>query len=263
MALFDVKSIIGLTKSIFQSKNLVYGVVILLVIMGLGLVYQQNEISNFKQQQHIAQSNELALTDSISTIQTKYGTTLSEIGALQVEKSRLNEINSDLSTQVDRLRNNPITITVIETVIERDTVFVETISEYLGENTFELKWSHRDQGEWGYRILEGLNQFDIISSTEVGNIQTSITRDVLSINITTGFRETPNGMLRVYAETSYPGVTFNSLNSAIIDSNFFTKQPERERVRLVFGPFIGAGYDYELKIRPTFGLAISYNLWGI
>jgi len=263
MGILGIESLFAFVKTIFTQQNMIYAGIIGIVLMGAGLFYQHNKIAELEQREHIAQSNEIALTDTLRTVRTDYGAILSEKGALQVDKRRLSEVNKELGEKIKQLENDPITVTIIETVVERDTIYVDTESEFLGDSRFQLSWSHSEEGHWGNRLLEGVSRFEIVSLEEVKNVNTSITRDVLSINITTGFRQTDDGMLRAYVESSYPNIRFNNLNAAIVDPSFFTRSPAKDKVRLVFGPFIGVGWDYELNSIAIFGMGVTYNILRI
>lgn len=244
-------------------KNIKYLAIVVVVAMGVGLVYQYNMLQEIRDREQQAISNVTALESRLEVERDKTGTLRGEKGALQVELNSLRELNSTLSDEVKDLRENPVTITKIRVVTERDTIVdIPTAGEYLGENRFKLSWNYEQSGDWGSRAIGGTNEFNVIGDEFLTDIQTDITTDSFSLNITTGFRETDEGMLRVYAQTDYPNVTFNQVEGAIVDPDYFAAPPPSKRPHWVVGPYFGVGMSGEYVLRPTIGVGITYNVFS-
>lgn len=249
----------GLVKWVTDPKNLKTVLFIVIALLGVFIFKQCNTIENLEYDNQISKSNIAALSSELETTRDSLGNVTSERGALQGSVDELRNLNSSLAETVDSLRQNPTIITRTVTRIERDTVFnVDTEADYLGDATFRFEWQTEESGNWGFREIAGRNTFTLVNDTTVSNVNTDIVRDVMEMTITTGFRETEEGFLRVFATTQFPGVQQLDVQGALIDPRKYV-ETSNDRKRWGLGFQLGYGFNQEFKANPYIGIGVSYN----
>lgn len=243
-------------------ENHKFVLIAVVALLSIFIFRQCGEINQLEQENQISQSNMRALSDSLETTTDELGNVKSERGALQASSKELRQLNRSLASTVDSLRNNPTIITRTRTVVERDTVFdVDSVGEHLGDDRFQITFESKESGDWGLREIAGASRFRIVGDTTVTDIQTDIVRDVLEMTITTGFRETEDGMLRVFATTNFPGVQTLDVEGAVIDPRLYVNREEIQRPkRMGIGLQLGYGITPDMTFRPYVGIGLSYNL---
>lgn len=242
-------------------KNHKFVLVVVVVLLSFFMFRQCGQIDDLENQNQRAQSNITALNDTLTQVKDDKGNLLAEKGALQGSLDDIRELNEELVDSLEYLKDNPITVTEIRYVTRQDTIFdIPTAGEYLGQDRFSLTWEHKDSGNWGRRELGGITRFTLIGDTSIVESTTDIVKDIMEMNITTGFTETDDGKLRIYARTNYPGAEFLQVDGAIIDPRMYVSSPESERrKRFGFGIQLGYGLTPDMNTSPYVGLGVSYN----
>ena len=267
--MINVGSIItGITRGfkdmiswVSDPKNHKFVLIVIVVILSFFIFRQCGTIADLEQDKQVSQSNVAALTDSLVTTVDELGNVKSERGAFQARNRDLRQLNESLSETVDSLKNNPIIITRTRTVVERDTVFdIDSAGEFLGDNEFRITFESLDRGDWGVREIAGASRFRVIGDTTITDIQTDIVRDVIEMTITTGFRETEDGMLRIFATTNFPGVQTLDVEGALLDPRLYVSRDEVQRQRFGIGFQLGYGFTSDMRLSPYIGVGVSYNL---
>ena len=262
IAKIGLSKVKGAVSWITDPKNRTIVLFAVIIAAGAYMFYQHTQISNLEHQQDISLSNIAALSSELVTAADSLGNVTSERGALQGDVDQLRTMNSDLAETVDSLKNNPEIITVTKTVVERDTIYdIDTIAEYLGQSRFRFVWSSEESGEWGFREIGGQNTFTMVNDTTVADVQTDITTDRMEMTITTGFRKTDEGFLRVFATTSFPGVQELDVQGALIDPRDYVSSSETKK-RWGLGFQAGYGVNHKFEAYPFIGFGVSYNLFN-
>jgi hypothetical protein len=257
------KSALSILQWLLDSKNQIIILLVLLMGMGVWVYNQRHTISNLEQTTQQLKSNIFAITDTLQTRTTERGVLIAERGALQTDKASLEIINNTLYTQLIKLEQEVSTLQSTGITIQRDTIYdIPTAAEYLGDSNFIINWSDVTRGEWGLRELSGRNTFRIIGDTLLVELQTDIIRDILQMRIQTGYNVLPNGFIKVFASTDYPGVTFTSVDGVIIDPNFYVAHPKQlSPSRWGLGLHVGYGVT-QYGISPYIGVGVSYSLFN-
>lgn len=261
-----VKTGLSSIKSAFSwiadPKNHKFVLVAIVVIMGIFVFRQCNQIDDLEVKNQRAQSNIQALNSELVQTTDSLGNVVAQRGALQGSLEEIQDLNSELVDSLEYLIENPLTVTDIRYIIRRDTVFaVPTDSEFLGDGRFKLTWEYTNSGDWGRRELGGETRFTLVGDTTLVNETTDIVTDVMEMNITTGFEETDDGMLRVYATTKYPGAEFLKIDGAILDpKNYVDSDDFQDKKRWGFGPNVSYGMNTNGDLSIYIGAGIQYNL---
>jgi len=234
---------------------------IAIIVLSGYIFYQHNKISNLETTVQVQQDNIFALTDSLRDVSFDKNRLIMEQGAFQATIGDLRSLNRRLADEVDSLRSNPLTITRIETRIERDTVLASNIEwDYEGDDVFRIGWDFEETGDWGERYISGYNRFVYEDRSTIHPLETVLLKDILEFNITTGFRRTDDGHFVAYASSTYPNLTFNVVDGAILDPSMFPRVVEEDRRRWGLG--VQFGYGVNSNLDPDFfvGLGIQYSL---
>ena len=103
-----------------------------LIIFALFAAKQCSDNANLKQQAIVDKQNQLALTDSVRTIKTKYGNEISLKNVLIADRRNLKELNAELAKDLKKLEGNVLYIasTVASIKSQEPIVVSNTIKEY-------------------------------------------------------------------------------------------------------------------------------------
>lgn len=251
----------NILRWVTDPKNRTIMLFIGIIISGVFMFQQHNRINKLLVEKQTYSSNAIALTDSLQDYKTDNGDLIAQKGALQTSKYQLKILNNELYVEIQKEKDKPPkTITKIQTVVRRDTVFTNSSEyEYLGESAYRITWEYKESGEWGLRALKGNSRFNFLGDSTISNIRSQITKDIFQMSISTGFRETPDGNLQAFARTSAPNVTFTQVDGAIIDPNSYINIPQK---RWGIGFHIGWGLSSEFKPTPYIGVGLSYDVFS-
>jgi hypothetical protein len=214
-----------------------------LIIFALLMAKQCSDNANLKQQAIVDKQNQLALTDSVRIIKTKYGNEISLKNILIADRRNLKDLNAELAKDLKKLEGNVLYIasTVASIKSQEPIVINNTVKEY-PDGTKELNWAyHKDFDENNSKTLEGNSKFAIDTINKKFTIVdkgTTITKDEMKIKLTTGLTELDKSY-QIYVTTDYPGVKFDKIDGAILDKDRFLKRVEPT---IIWGPTINAGW---------------------
>lgn len=249
----------GISKILGFLKGLDLRIILLILVFLLsGFTYWQISKKNeFKERLEVQRNNIAALQDSVRDYRTKTGELGQEKLALQVTVEDLKIANEELSEELEKEKGNVKTITKVETVVERDTVFVDSsrISQ-VGLNSYKIDWTHYEDGKGWSRRVSGYSTFyfNFNNDTPYGP-ETVITTDFLNTSIVTGIVER-DGKKTIFVRSAYPYMTFTKINGAVIDDELYSS-PKRWGI----GPSLGYALDvYSFRPFPYIGIGVNYNI---
>ena len=264
-------TILNYCKTPEGQRNFLIVCVIILVIFFRGCG-TGNNIDDIMYKQNIA-----ALNDSIRTYKTTNGKVISEKLALLVKHNKLKQLNSELAKEVKYLKDNPITITKIEYVVQHDTteipVYIDTSKTiYLRDSTavkLFADWNFDTTYSLGnYRKLSG--DFNVIADTGLNIDLTNfrISNDVIGLSLITGITESDKDMIEIFVRSDYPGFKATKIEGAFFD-------PRKSKVIRKFFPpkkwslsvYCGYGIYFD-PFNVSFGTGVqlgagfTYNIVG-
>lgn len=257
----SISSLNSILQWVSKSKNQKLLLFSLIIGLGIFAFTQHQKVEQLHYENSIKDSNVQAIKSELISTTDKLGNVVAEKGALQGELEEIKDLNTTLFDSLEYLHENPVTVTNIKYITVPQPIYdIETAGKYLGENKFKLSWEYNNSGTWGRRTLEGITRFTIVGDTTVAEATTDIVRDVMEMNITTGFRETDEGMLRVYARTDYPGAKFLEVEGAIINPRNYVESITTHK-RWGIGPFIGTAINPKFQIHTVIGVSIHYSFY--
>jgi len=234
-------SVLQYFKSI--SKDILYlGVLVVVVLL---LLKQCNKTEGLKEEYMIAQHNQVALIDSISTYKKRTGFLSSDNdklifqkSTLLTEKRDLKLLNNKLHGELKYLQGNPIIITKFKTVVEHDTIYMESQLVHNDDGSKSIEWSHdTTYTEGNFRMIAGTSTFTIDDEGNIlSKISTTLNVDSLGIEFVTGIEEV-DGNYNVFIRSDYPGFAPRTMEAAILDENIYKDTTPN----WVVGPSIGYG----------------------
>jgi hypothetical protein len=216
--------------------------------------------------------NIFSLNDSLRTYRDKTGQIVHEKGALISEKKELEKLNKELAKEIKYLKDNPLV--VIKTVVKvvHDTTYVEIKTGNKGKwvgNKFtqNFKWNLNENYSLGNsRIIEGNFDVYVDSLFKLSTSKMKLTKDELSMGLSTGLTENKDGLLEIFVKSEYPGFAVSSLDGALID-------PKKSDVLKKYFPpkrwGLGIYSGYGVCVNPTtlnsvigvqIGVGLQYNI---
>ena len=225
----------------------IFGILIVFLYFNLRLV--KNDYENV-----IIEKN-----DSISVYENKVGELYKEIDTYITDISHLKQSNSELYQEVKNLKDNPIVVTKIETVIQieekvvKDTVHV--VSKELGH--YLVNHSYVD------------DYIDLNMSTDffLNDLSAYTTLDYINmpVNISLDLIESKKGQLSFIAKSDNPYMEINNINGVVLspeDSKAIKKRYDK-RWCIVGG--IGGSLtviDNNVKFVPALQLTFGYKFFS-
>ncbi len=218
------------------------------------------------------EQNVFSLKDSLRSYKDKTGQIVYEKGALISEKKELEKLNSELAKEIKYLKDNPLV--VIKTVVKvvHDTTYIEINPTDRGKwvgKTFEqnFKWNLNENYSLGNsRTIEGNFDVYVDSLFKVSTSKMKLTKDNMSMGLSTGLTENKDGMLEIFVKSNYPGFSVSSLDGALID-------PKKSDVLKKYFPpkrwALGVYGGYGICVNPTtlnsaigiqIGVGLQYNI---
>ena len=253
-------------SNIKNQRNLL--MIILLVILFMNI----RQCDSISTNRNTYDQNIAALTDSIRSYKSKNGSLIYEKAALIAEKGSLEKLNSELASEVEYLKDNPIVIIKYKTQIIRDTIEIPINPSTPGKwdnglFTQNFNWNlNQDYDNGNYRKLSGEFNVNVDTNYQLSTSALKLNTDELGIGFTTGLTENEEGLLEIFVRSDYPGFKPTSLDGALID-------PKKSKVlqkyfppkRWGLGVYGGYGFYGDLQ-NNTFGhgvqlgVGIQYNL---
>jgi hypothetical protein len=216
--------------------------------------------------------NVFSLNDSLRTYKDKNGQIVYEKGALISENKDLEKLNKELANEIKYLKDNPLV--VIKTVVKvvHDTTYIKINPTDRGKwvgKTFEqnFKWNLNENYSLGNsRIIEGNFDVYVDSLFKVSTSKMKLTKDELSMELSTGLTENKDGLLEIFVKSKHPGFAVSSLDGALID-------PKKSDVLKKYFPpkrwGLGIYGGYGVCVNPTnlnsaigiqIGVGLQYNI---
>jgi len=217
---------------------------VVVAIIVVVFFYMGWKINSLSSKLAIAQGNVSALKDTMRVVKTKNGELESVKLALLADKESLKNLSDSLYNEVKIEKGKVKYIVTTNVVVKHDTVNAQNI--VVTDSSIQWIYDREDSG--GARHLAG------ISTKAV----TKITRDELSLNLVTGLKERDDKKLEIFVRSKYPGVTFSSIEGAVLDPTKPVVVPPSKRFS--FGPCVSAVLDPTGVIR--YGLGVSVQ-WGL
>ena len=246
------KNTLSKVSSIMSSKFFMLAVIAVLVFMFLK---QRNETSHMKAEAKREHNNYLASLDSVRTIKSENGNLIQEKSAYELKASELSKIQIDLIHQLglksNGRGNTPSSVINIVTEI-RDSVKIAStiVKDTNGDES--INFLHNPQmpgnnklkitGKTPYEINIHVDPLD--STKYIATILPGLTSLNLeqNIDITTGiYRDPKTKRMMTRVATTYPGLTFNDINSFDITDNADTRKALKA-ARKEFGLGVQIGY---------------------
>ena len=246
------KNTLSKVSSIMSSKFFMLAVIAVLVFMFLK---QRNETSHMKAEAKREHNNYLASLDSVRTIKSENGHLIQEKSAYELKASELSKSQKELIHQLglksNGRGNTPSSVINIVTEIRDSVKIVSTIvKDTNGEES--INFIHNPimtgknrlmiSGKTPYAINIHVDPLD--SSKYIATILPGLTSLNLeqNIDITTGiYRDPKTKRMMTRVTTTYPGLTFNDINSFDITDNADTRKALKA-ARKEFGLGVQIGY---------------------
>ena len=268
------KQILGKTSDLFGNRFFLLSVIVVMIMLTLK---QCGEADHAKAEALREHNNYLASLDSVRTIKNELGHIIQEKATYELKASELSKEQKDLIAQLDLKSNGrgntPNSVINVVTEI-RDSVNVASTIVKDPNGDESINFVHNPQ-------MPGNNKLKITGKTPyVINLQvdpTDPTKYVSSIvpgltsllmeqniDITTGiYRDPKTKRMMTRVSTTYPGLTFNDINSFDITDNPDTRKALKA-ARKEFGLGIQVGYGLSgssAGITPGFyiGAGIHYS----
>jgi len=261
-------------SSILSSRFTMLAVIVVLLLLFLK---QCNETSHMEAEAKREHNNYLASLDSVRTIKNENGHLIQEKSAYELKASELSEVQKDLIHQLGLKSNGRGNTpnTVINTVTEiRDSVKIASTIEKDPNGEESINFLYNPQmpgnnklkvtGKTPYTIT--LHRDPIDSTKYFATIIPGLTALNLeqNIDITTGiYRDPKTKRMMTRVSTTYPGLTFNDINSFDITDNADTRKAlKAARKEFGFGVQLGyglSGTSNGLNPGFYFGVGLQYS----
>lgn len=269
-----MNKIIEMLKKIWSNKSLV--LIISIVILVLLLLSKCDKIKDLKTQIMINNQNIEALHDTIKTVKNKAGKLQQEKLSLISSKKELENLNSSLYDELKQQKGQVLYISNLYATLKLDynnlkvknKTLLDSISQLISENGDTLDVIHWDLSQKyddkNFRIIKGQSRF-LIRNNSILSKGSVLEQFQMGFNISTGLRE-EKGMLRIWAKSDYPDLTFSDIEGSLIDpqkSDVLKKLIPQKR--WVIGPQIGFGLSYSngvFKPSPYIGFGLQYRMIG-
>lgn len=232
---------------------------IAIVIIALLYLKQCNRSSNLNDELTIANMNQAALTDSVTTYKDKSGNLVYEKSVLIASEKELKDLNKELYDEVKDLKGKTKIVYLTTTEVVHDTLTLETSIVRIDSNSYRLKWEYDSTFSAGnFQKLSGTTTFDYYKD-DIINPTTSINDNSFGISLVTGLKEGKDNY-EIFIRSDYPGFTVTDIQGAIIDK----KMIQSNESSVVFGPSIGYGLVFNpsgnVSHGVTVGFTATYNL---
>lgn len=242
-------------------KDLIYvGTIVVIILL---LLRQCNSTADAKREKKIAEQNLFALNDTVREVKNKAGELQYQKGLLIADKKNLENLNSDLKTELDKQKGKVFYLQQVVADLKNEPPIYIPTTEYVYPNgDRSLKWEYDTIFSPGNsRALSG-ESFFVIDTTnnkyKIKPLYTNITNDAMSIKITTGLLK-KDDKYEIFVKSDYPGFKVAQLDGAFIPTNdpIFGSPPKPKRFGL--GVNIGPGIFYN-AIDKSIGAGIGVQV---
>ena len=252
--LSNVKNFILKTLNI-MTNNFKYISIILILVLVIIVFRQCESASNAKDENLRLLNNNNALTSTTKHFINKNNNLEAEKMALVLT---VKEVRDCLKFEKSK---PPVTITkwntkIVEVIKEVPVINVDTTGGFSSilSITKETKYKHSS------RLLEVSVPFSVKDTTAVfGESTVNLVQDIWVQAVVS--QDTKTKEARINLETDYPGVTFNNLQSILVDTK--ADEPNKKTAyknRKTMGISIVAGYGFTMHgMGPFIGIGISYT----
>lgn len=202
------------------------------------------------------------MNDTIEKYKNKYKEEYTAKNTYVLKAEQLEKYNKELYNEYKTLKDNPLVITKTETVFKVDTIIAK--NENIFKDSTGINWVWNVQDSTFYKIsgssYVNYKNDEVKTIIEQIAIQSGITIDIIE----------EGDQLKAIAKTDNPYLTFNNINSAVIDPlecNNIKKKIKPKHWG--FGPCISGGiivgYDFNTKkcaigAGGLIGFSIHYDL---
>lgn len=173
-------------------------------------------------------------------------------------KKELEELNKELYNELKSLKDNPDVITKVKIVTKIDSIktIPDTIIKQvsLKDTTYNLLW----------HATESNNYYSINGYTNVKNdftnFETQINELSIPSNLTIDIID-DNEKIKIIGKTDNPYINIINIDGVVVDpskSKVLKKYYNQKKFNI--GPTIGVGVTNDLKVKPYFGIGISYGI---
>ena len=219
---------------------------------------QCNSTANVKDDLKIANMNQAALLDTVTSYESRNGDLVFEKSSLIASKKELKELNSDLYDDIKDLKDNPKIVIKILTKFIHDTVEVETSTIRYADGTIGLKWERDTTFSIGnYQTLHGETRFKL-DSNNVTDVTTTLNTNEFGMSFVTGLKEGKDNY-EIFITSDYPGFVASDIQGAIIDK----KMIQSDESSWVVGPYVGYGLVFSngsVGYGVQVGVGVTYNM---
>ena len=194
------------------------------------------------------------LTDTLTVYKNKQDELYAEREISIAEKRDLKEKQEELYNEIKKLKDNPITITKIETVTEIDSIYIRDTVYQTSDKEYRTDFLYKDQ----WSEFSGYSAFNLhsLSGTTVFN------RISFNSNIWVSIIEKDKKTLSLIARSDNPYLKINNLNGSIVspeDSKLL-----RQRYRKPWGISAGIGvsttyYNNKIIAVPAIQITLGYQ----
>ena len=271
-------------KKIMQSIwTIVNSKVFLLVVVGIFIFFLFRSCGNgreLKRQAAIKEQNIEALNDKLVIEKTKNGYLQGSINGYIAGEKELLDLNNSLSKEVSSQKGKVLSLSRTVLTLTQDKEMLEKYADSLenvagnpvdlGGGDYDIPWTlNYIYDSTNFDRFEGKTRINIgpTSQSPITHLTTQMISRTSSIGLTFG-QKIEDDKLRVFVQSSYPGLTPSSLEGVLIDPNTspYMKQLMKRKMWFpnVWSVGVGGtlGYDF-LNNRPAlvFGVNVSYSLY--
>jgi len=235
----------------------------LYIKIGIGILIIVSILFNFKQcnDNKIAKSNIITLTDTLKTSKNKLGDEVKSKQILLMNIDQLKNTNSELTKDINNLsvkdKKNLIDINHLNLTINllKDSVLIlnqDGTEVVINDSTKMYPYTFAQTDK--FRDIQGI--IKVTADKKPQSVVGLITEDKVFAEIVIGKKETTNG-IEVFATSSNPAVSITNIQGSIIDLTAYNKYQKSKP----FGIGLQVGYGIGGSgLTPFIGIGISYNI---
>lgn len=261
-----------------RGTNILIIILLILVLVGCGSSYYfYSKMNELNVEVKINEQNNIALTDSIQTIEDKVGKIEYAKTILISSKEGLESLNKGLSDELKKTKGNVSELTKTIISLEGKVVDLQSKSGQTPDTTnpgyttkYHTEWGlNNSYGNDNSQTLSGITYFNIAKELDgfsIHNVSSKLLVNNFKVNIIQGLRER-NGLIEVFAKSDFPGFGVDGMSSVIIDPEnhpVFTRFTKKKTKPFSVGPYAGYGITYNFNRAEALhglqvGVGINYN----
>lgn len=222
-----------------------------LAALTLFLVYTHVSKGNLAAEFERYRQNTAALDDSLRETRNRAGELESVRLTLIADVDDLKELNAELAEEARKEHGTVLALTRINAELRAEPVDdIESVVT-VGDSMVTIEWEY--VSEDSTRFLSGVTEYFTLDGTAT----TSITKDVLMLQIVTGFTERDDGMFETFARSDNSHAVLN-VQGAILKPKMVYQRKKHWSV----GPFLGVALTGDGRIQPVLGVGVTYGLFS-